>query len=681
MFRIFSKAPLARLARTASAAALLMAAGTGAGVANDPIASLITNSVGQSSIQPLEANGSIAFRKAANLLEDGQYAEAYAMARGLQHPVERRAIQWAAIYFGKGEVDYQSVARFAEDAPHFASASLYKTRLEQALIKGNPGANEVISLLGGEMPNTVEGQIALAASYVKTGQADRGMRIVQYIWTNNKLDPELENVILGMFGGRLTREDHWQRAVMLLMHDRATGTERIMNYLSPAQQSLAVARIAVSRKASNAAALIDRVDPAYRDHPLLWFARGQWARDNGMLTQAVDRLNSASGALPESELWWYERRDIARKLLAVGDARTAYKAAAGYTDGPEGRVVDASFHAGWIALRFLKDPNTAVTHFRKQASLSTLPTSITQSNYWLGRAYEAAGNSGAAREAYSKAAQFGQVYYGQLAREKLGMSEVGLRPLPDWQHREVAFEARETVQAVRLFVANKHAEFAEPLLRHTAYQLTDGGELLLAARLAQEFEAHNLAILIADIADGRGSALDLFAFPKDGLPTHYKIADVDRAAVYAVARQESHFDRDAISHAGARGLMQLMPATARETAGKLGLGYSASRLTSDPAYNALLGSTYLAQQLDRYDGSLVLAAAAYNAGAGNVNKWLRANGDPRSSSVDVVDWIEQIPFTETRHYVQKVLGNYQVYRTRMGDGTLRISSYLHRIPN
>ncbi|MEX0628812.1 MAG: lytic transglycosylase domain-containing protein, partial [Cucumibacter sp.] len=584
-----------------------------------------------------------------------------------------------AIEHGDGAIDYQSVMRFSADAPHFASASLYRTRIEQALIGEEPGSGAVIAALGGQMPLTADGQIALATAYLQDGQRERAGRIVKEIWTTDPLDPHYEGAILSRFAALLTRDDHWTRAVMLLMHDRATSTERLMRYLSAAQASLANAAIAVARQTSNAARLVDRVDPHYRDHPLFWWIRAQFALDHDNPTRALDMLGEASGALPEPAEWWYARRAIAREALAGRDYRTAYRAAAGYTDGPEGRVVDASFHAGWIALRFLDDPTTAIAHFRTQASFATLPTTASQANYWLGRAYEAAGNGASAQAAYRTAAEFGAQYYGQLARAELGISTVGLRALPAWRGSEFGFNARETVQAVKLLDANGKGLLAGPLVMTIAYAISDPGEYPLVARLAQDIGAHHLAIQIADLADKRGVALDVFAFPKDGLPESYRIANIDRAAVYAVARQESRFDRNAISSSGARGLMQLMPATARETAGKIGVSYSQARLTSDPAYNALLGSTYLANQLERFSGSLVLAAAAYNAGGGNAARWVETFGDPRLARTDPVDWVEMIPFTETRDYVKKVLGNYQVYRARLGDDRIGIEGWLRGI--
>ncbi|MDB5562581.1 MAG: lytic transglycosylase protein, partial [Hyphomicrobiales bacterium] len=365
--------------------------------------------------------------------------------------------------------------------------------------------------------------------------------------------------------------------------------------------------------------------------------------------------------------------------LADGNPKLAYKAAAGYVHGPDGRLVEAHFHAGWIALSFLHDPKTAALHFEKMRTLSTLSESVTQADFWLGRARAAMGDKAGAKAAYTAAARYGTLYYGLLARGELGVKGVEMRGLPSSQASQAAFDSNEIVRAVRLLSANGQNAMAEPLLSNFANGLTNGGELLLAARLAQAIDAHHLAISIADIADQRGTPLDLFSFPKDGLPANAQLASIDKAAIYAIARQESRFKVDAISVSGARGLMQLMPATAKETAGKMGISYSQSRLTSDPAYNAALGSTYLASQLQRFDGSLVLAAAAYNAGGGNAAKWIAAYGDPRAANVDAVTWVELIPFEETRRYVRKVLGNYVVYRARLGNSYITIEQALKRI--
>ena len=297
---------------------------------------------------------------------------------------------------------------------------------------------------------------------------------------------------------------------------------------------------------------------------------------------------------------------------------------------------------------------------------------------WLGDLLAALDKKGA-KAAYTAAADYGTIYYGLLARGELGLKPVELRDMPSTAGSEAAFNERPVVQAIGLLMADDQSDMAGALLRNLAQtQLKTGSELVLAARLAQKIDAHHLAITIADIADKRGMPLDLFSFPKDGLPTT-KLADIDTAAIYAIARTESRFQADAVSSSGAKGLMQLMPTTARETAKKLGVAYSASKLTSDPEYNAQLGSSYLADQLQTYNGSLLLAAAAYNAGAGNANKWIAAYGDPRQANVDPVVWVELIPFQETRKYVQRVLGNYLVYRARLGGTAISPTAALRSI--
>lgn len=619
------------------------------------------------------------FKAVLDLVAAGDRAGAYELAKTLPDDTQRRAVQWAAIYYGNGEVPAASVLTFTKDAPAFATDSVFRTRLEQAVTREKPGAAEVIKLLGGSMPNTVYAQIALAQAYLADGQKTRAAGIARAIWTENFLDKSTEQLVLDRLGNLLDQDAHWARAQHLMMHDRATGAERLAKYLTPAQQSLLVARNATSRNAKDAKKLLDAVDPSMHDNPVYLFSRAQRARQFELWDEAIGYLDKVKGVLIDAEEFWYERRSLARQLLALGEVKRAYRAADGYREGPEGRLVEAHFHAGWIALSFLKDAAAAVPHFEEMTKHSTLPDSITQANYWLGRAKQTLGDSKGAIAAYETAAKFGTIYYGQLAREALHEASTEIRELPEWKAAEPIFEANELVKAVRLLAENGHKEMAVPLLRSFASNFQTGPELLLAARLAQSLDAHHLAISIADTAEKRGVPLDLFNFPKDGLP-HTQLASIDVAAVYAIARQESRFQVDAVSSAGARGLMQLMPATAKETAGKIGIDYSKSRLTSDAEYNALLGSTYLKAQLERFDGSLVLAAAAYNAGGGNANKWIRLFGDPRSDKIDPVVWVELIPVLETRNYVKRVVGNYLVYRARLGKGDVSISEALRQIP-
>ncbi len=627
---------------------------------------------------PAALSGSAPFKAALGLIGEKKYADAYEAARSLGNAAERRAIQWAAIYYGGGQIDAATVKRFEEDAPDFISSSVFKTRIEQALLKSGAGSAEIIKQLGGAMPNTLDAQIALAEAYLADGQKKRATSIARTIWVGEFLDQKSEARVLDRLGDLLTRDDHWARAMHLMMHDRATGTERLFKFMTPAQKSLAVARNAVSRNDKNAKALLDAVDPAMKTNPIYYFSRAQRARQFELWDDAIAFLDKGKPNDPDSAEWWYERQTLTRQLLGMDDAPRAYRAAAGFKDGPEGRVVEARFHSGWIAFSFLKDANSAATHFARMAELSTLPDSVTQANYWLGRSLSQSGDAAGARKAFEAAAKYPTVYYGLLARSELGLKAVELRSLPEWRDSESVFNGKPIVQAIELLAASGEKDKAATLLRTLMPSLKTGGELVLGAKLAQKIEAHNLAITIADTAEKRGMPLDLFSFPKDGLPAS-KVAAADAAAIYAVARQESRFQVNAVSSSGARGLMQLMPGTAKDTAAKIGLSYSPAKLTSDPIYNTTLGASYLDTQLAKYDGSLILAAAAYNAGPGNANKWIAAFGDPRSSDVDPVVWVERIPFAETRKYVQRVFGNYMVYRARLGHGDLEVARALRSI--
>jgi soluble lytic murein transglycosylase len=627
-----------------------------------------------------EPKGSDAFRAALELIADGEEVDAFAAAKDLDDDLERRTIEWAAYYFGGDDLPYAAIEAFKTDAPLFATDEIYQARLEAALVGADPPAADVIRLLGGQMPTSAGAKIALAMAYLAGGQEERATSLAKVIWTEEFLDASTERKVLNELGGLLTAEDHWSRAMHLMMHDRASATERLFRFLTEGQKELARARNATSRGAKNGKSLLDALPEEWQDHPIYVYTRVQRAAASGLYESAVDWLDKATGDLPDSAEWWYERRAIVRKLLEAGEEKLAYRAAAGYTQGPDGRVVEANFHAGYIALSFLDDAATAETHFVEMTKHSTLPESVAQANYWLGRARLALGKDEAAKDAFIAAAAYPTIYYGQLSRLALGLTSADLRTMPNAAGSQTAFEALEVIRAIRLLAANGEAEMAIPLLRDFAPTLDTGAEFLLAARLAQSLGAYNLAIVIAEDAEERGMPLDLFSFPEDGLPADVQLAAVDKAAVYAITRQESRFQIDAVSSAGAQGLMQLMPGTAKETARKIGLAYSKSRLTTDPSYNALLGSTYLAAQLQRYEGSLVLAAAAYNAGPGNANKWIRLFGDPRSASVDPIVWVELIPLEETRKYVKRVLGNYVVYRARLGDEEISIEDALRRIP-
>ncbi len=645
--------------------------------ANEPLDQMKTGAIAGGPIL-VEPRGSQAFRSALAVLSAGDASSAYSLAATLPSVVERQAIQWAAIYNHRGKIDYRAIQKFAVEAPDFAATSLYQTRLEQSLLEAAASPLDIIAALGNSKPITVDGQIMLATAYLDAGQRSTAEKLIQSIWIDNFLTEDQEVTIMHGLGSLLTSETHWQRAMHLMMHDRARASERLMEFLTPAQQSLVTARAAVSRKADNAKALLDAVPVELQANPVFIFSRAQRARQFELWQSAIDWLTKAPQASADADEWWYERRALMRRLLDVGNAQLAYLAAEGYQNGSAARMVDAQFHAGWIALSFLNEPAMAAQHFTEMAKYATLPDTIAQANYWLGRAEDEAGHAAAAKLAHERAAPHGTTYYGQLARAELGLPSVNMRPLPFWADSEAVFDTQKPVQAIRLLAANGQTALARLLLREFGTTRQKPAELVLAAKLAQEIGAQQIAVAIANAAALKGIPLDPYNFPELAASADYALP-ADRAAVFAVIRQESMFQVDAVSPVGARGLMQLMPGTAQDVAKMVGEDYSPARLVTDAEYNLLLGSTYLAKQLSRYNGSLVLAAAAYNAGPGNADKWIKAYGDPRADNVDPVLWVELIPFQETRTYVKRVLGNYLVYRERLGHKPLTLHQALRSI--
>ncbi|MGV6872478.1 transglycosylase SLT domain-containing protein [Pseudochelatococcus sp. B33] len=378
--------------------------------------------------------------------------------------------------------------------------------------------------------------------------------------------------------------------------------------------------------------------------------------------------SQAAGSQAVGSHWALEQRLVARALLDAGNPKAAYEVAALPFAASDADRIDAAFFAGWIALRFLDDADAAAVHFAEAAPHATLPISVARVAYWRGRAAQAQKDDEAAQAFFSRAAEHSTTYYGQLARARLGLADVAVRPLPEPSviaRRDLA--QMKIAQAVRLLIKAGETDLTLPFLSAMAARL-DEDHLVALAELIEEARDARATLIVGKAAAHRGKPFDVPAFPTFGIPEIDDSA-VEGPMIYAVTRQESAFDGKAVSHAGARGLMQLMPATAQATARAAGLPYDLTRLTSDPAYNARLGASHLGELVERWNGSYVLAIASYNAGPGNVRKWIAAYGDPRSPGIDAVDWVERIPFSETRNYVQRVLENLQVYRSRLNNET------------
>jgi peptidoglycan lytic transglycosylase len=413
------------------------------------------------------------------------------------------------------------------------------------------------------------------------------------------------------------------------------------------------------------------------------FSRAQWSRRNDRIGEAAQLMLSAPNdpavALDTNE-WWTERRLIARKLLDADNPQAAYRVARDAAiPTKENSRVEHQFTAGWIALRFLNDPITAQRHFAQIATGTNNPISLARGAYWHGRAAEAAGRTHEARQLYEAAARYPTAYYGQLARTKLGRTDIAVRRPPDMgDAQRAALRNVDVVRAVELLYAVGERDLVIPFVADLADKASDIGALVVIAEITARNGDARATLHIGKAAQARGFTFDQYAFPGIGIPKYAALSQTaDRSVVYAIARQESMFNASAVSSAKAMGLMQVTPGTGRLIAKKNGVGFDQRRLLSDPGYNAQMGAAELGDLIQAYDGNYILVFVGYNAGRGRVKEWVARYGDPRDPGVDPIDWVERIPFSETRNYVQRVMENMQVYRARFGsDAGLTIEADL-----
>jgi soluble lytic murein transglycosylase len=601
----------------------------------------------------------------------GDLAGGDAAAKSHTEPLARLMLEWIALRTNPRDSGFARTSAFLQAHPDWPSAPWLRRRAEE-LLYADPNASPAIvtAFFAGTKPLGPAGKLALARALLKDGDRTEAANLVRDVWRESDLSVPLEAAVLREFGDGLTAADHAYRAERLLYKEDGAAALRAAARAGPDALALARARVAVIANANTAMQLLEALPAPLKKQAGYAYARAQSLRRAGRLPEAAAVLLAAThdeAKLVDGDAWWAERRLVARKLLDLGDTRTAYRLCAeNDAVSPEAKV-DAEFHAGWIALRYLDDPAKASAHFARAAKQAQTPSALARAAYWRARAAEAAGDSQAAATLYEKASAEVTSYYGQLARAKLAKTDL---PIRETAKRATGDARHESVQVVELLYALGLPDLALPLVIDAAERLHDEAQVAALGTLVSAYHDAHATLAVGKLAENRGFALDDLAFPTFGIPAFEPAPNsADRAVVYSIARQESAFDVGALSSSGAKGLMQLLTSTAREAAQRAHIDFDEAKLTKDGAFNAKLGAAYLGSLLDGERGSLILAFAAYNAGAGRVQQWIAAHGDPREPSVDPIDWIELIPFNETRHYVQAVMENLQVYRLRFGQRT------------
>lgn len=604
-----------------------------------------------------------ALRQAMQDMRDGNWAAALISARG-DGRVGRDVVLWHYLRAGRG--DAAQVQDFLTRNPDWPGLAYLREQSEAAMTAA-PHA-QVLAFFAQQDPQTGAGALALARAHAARGDAGSAEATVVLAWRTLPLSGDERRAFLQDWGDLLAPH-HVARLDMALWRGWSSNAAAIVPLVSEDWQALAEARIALREQRAGVDARIEAVPEALADHPGLAFERFLWRMRKGRFSDAADLLIERTGSidtLGEPSAWAIEREDLARDVLRDGDYARAYRIASAH-GLLEGRDFEAlEWLSGFIALRFLGRADLAVPHFRRFAEGVTSPISVGRAGYWLGRALEAQGQAKAAAEAYARGARYQTSFYGLLAAERGGIAPdpalAGTERFPDW--RQAPFTGSSVYRAAIVLLAIGEDALGERFLTHLAESLDRTQIGQMGAMLDQMGRPH-LQVRLGKRAAQYGTELPAPYYALDARITGTR-HPVPTELVLAIARRESEFDPVVISGAGARGFMQLMPGTARLVAGWLDIEYDARRLLDDPAYNARLGSEYLADLAHRFDGNVMMVAAGYNAGPGRPAQWMERFGDPRTGAVDALDWIELIPFAETRNYVMRVAESLPVYRARLG---------------
>lgn len=604
------------------------------------------------------------YQEAFEAVRQNKWSEALKTASRAANPIPYKIILWTKYRYSRVPTPFSELAEFIRRNPDWPSMSVLRRRAEDAL-DSSVADRVVLAWFEDYPPVTVDGAMRYARILNRVGQASNAGYMIRRTWIDKNMRQSQEKAFLDDFGAMLDERDHVARLDRLLWEGQIKAAIRMKGLVSRERWLVARARIRLMTRHKNVKEALAEVPDGLRHDAGLRFELARWYRRQKNLDDAVAVLEIPPKRLVKPDKWWQERSYLVREMLMRGDISLAYRLARdhGLTSGVG--FAEGEFLAGWIATRFLREHLTGYQHFSSLYRGVRYPISIARGAYWSGRAAEAAGDAQVALAWYETASRYLTTYYGQLGAARLGSEGrfvVPPPPEPSASDRR-AFEDREVVQAIKLLYELDETKRITPFYYTLSQDIDTYGETLLLARLMRDIGRADLALHTAKDLLRRGVVMADLLFP---------LVDIDpseepeHALVLSLIRQESAFNDKAVSHAGARGLMQLMPTTAKGVARRIGISYSKDRLTTDPDYNVQLGRAYLKGVLDRFNGSYILGLTSYNAGPGRTQQWIEEFGDPRNPEIDPVDWVEMIPFDETRNYVQRILETVQIYRHRLG---------------
>ena len=627
------------------------------------------------------------YSKAFTAGNRGDWTAARGLADQGHDRVARLLITWRYLLDKNSGASFGEIRSFLRDHPDWPLRETLFARAEHAMVDTMaPGA--ALAWFGDRKPVTGIGKVRLGEALLATGKREDGRELIRNAWIEDSFEPAEELAIIRRHGDILTPDVDRKRLDRLLWRNDLTAARREMSRVQADTQRIAEVRMELKTNPRAGARMIDALPQPFKNDPGLIFDEARMLRRSGGSDDVPALLVKAPTremAKIDPEHWWGELNLAARQAMKDGSYNTAYRLVSdtGLSEGTD--FAEAEFMAGWIALRFLHAPEKALSHFRNLAGGVSRPISLGRAYYWAGRAHEAQGDAATAVREYRKAAENPETFYGQLALTRLEPApRLHLKESPaDAARARADYETTDLTHAIGVLADLGEEGLLRLFAVHDVEVHPDAGYVTLLAGDLVRMGFPDIALRVAKTAGYEGINLLAYSHPLIPLPQYRGPGtQPEHALVLGLIRQETEFNSDAVSSVGALGIMQLMPRTARRMAQLARLPYRHSDLKTNAHYNMQLGMTELSTDLGDWGGSYILAAAAYNAGAGNVKKWIATYGDPRSPSVDPIDWIEQIPFSETRNYVQRVIENTEVYRSRLTGRSepLRILADLYR-PN
>ncbi|MDA7574403.1 lytic transglycosylase domain-containing protein [Candidatus Pelagibacter sp.] len=607
-------------------------------------------------------------KKAISEMQKSKWSSSLKIAKKAKDKSIYNFIQWRHLLTAGNQASFYDYKVFIDRNSQYPRIEKLRFLAEHKLSTSKISPKKIISWFGQTEPLSGYGKMILGESYALTGDKAKGTKLIKEGWITAKLSKNDLKFFRKKFKKFLDAEDYIKRADYLAWNAKYWDLKRISRYLPKDYELLYTARQILMSKGYGVDQAIKNVPEKFKNDAGLNYDRLKWRRKKGRVDSSAEillKIKNDRDYLVMPDKWWKEREIISRALIYKKKYEIAYKISSnhGMTEGSD--FAAAEWMSGWISLSFLNDPLSAKDHFQNFYNNVNYPISTSRGAYWLARSYEKLGDREQSNKWYQEASKYLTTYYGQLAFLKLnpnGKFELKKDLEVDNKYRYTFFN-KELVKIVYLLDELKKDKYTKFILRHLANDNINKGSEILAAEIATSIERYDFAIQVSKIASYQKRFHNKFNYPLISTPKTINGRKIPESAlILSIIRQESEFDLRANSHAGAKGLMQLMPYTAKLVSKQAKLPYSKSRLTTDPEYNINLGSHYIAGLILQYDGAYPFAVAAYNAGPNRVKYWKKINKDPQKKQIDYVDWVELIKFRETRNYVQRVLENYNVYR-------------------